>query len=156
MNWKDKAASAPYFLATSMKECPLDRFWVVQLDCGIEIYQSTQYVDVLNPWLRLKKFCEDNKIKIVNMAFATREMDIENQVNLDPNADGYFYTQRCRALLTGFEPLAGYADEAQGIGELHGNILTIHWYFTDGRRDTEARDLSLYEKSKEPLSLIRR
>ncbi len=49
------------------------------------------------------------------------------QINLKPQADGYFYSRRIRGMLSGNSMYDNYRDEAQGFGELNGNVLTIHW-----------------------------
>ena len=152
---KHEAEGAPYCLTTSMMECPFNRFWVVLLDCGLEVYQSFHSHDMDNPWLRLKQFCQDHHVTIANMAFVDQSLD--GQVNLDPGADGYFYSKRCRKLLAANPNFTGMQDDAEGVGELKGDILTIHWKLDDGRNEIEVRDLSkVHHKHREPLSLIRK
>lgn len=157
MDLRQVAKGAPYNLALSIEECPLWRFWVVLLDCGIEVYQTLEdpSLDEHSPWMRLKKFCEDHKIKIVSMAFARKDFSQMAQINLAPQADGYFYSKRMRKMLAANPYWSGYQDEAQGFGELHGDRLTIHWVDSDnGRVTTEHRDLASHKKAS-GLSLIR-
>lgn len=157
MDLTQKAEGAPYYLTTSMIRCPLGRFWVVLLDCDIEVYQSEHIGDMDNPWLRLKQFCQDNQVSIVNMACVSKDQGPYAQVNLEANADGYFYAKRCRKLLAANPNFAGMQDDAEGVGQLQGNELTIHWRLEDGRNEIEVRDLSkVHPKHAEPLSLIRK
>lgn len=157
MNLKQKAEGAPYHLITSMEECPLGRFWVVQLDQSIEVYQSHEdlTLDEPNAWMRLKQFCEDNNVKPINMAFASKDLNPNTQINLDPLADGYFYTRRSRKLMSGNPQLSGYEDHAQGVGQLHKNTLKIVWEFDSGGIEFETRDISDHPKSQ-LVSLIRK
>lgn len=156
MDLKQVAQGAPYHLATSMKECPFDRFWVVLLDSHIEVYQSIQEEKQDNPWLRLKQFCEDHDTKPINMAWAVKNLDANEQINMTPGADGYFYSKRTRKMWGASDPRwNGYQDDAEGVGELDGNVLTIHWRLDDGRIQVERRELEPDSKHGEPLSLIR-
>ena len=157
MNLKQKAEGAPYHLITSMKECPLGRFWVVQLDQGFEAYQSHEdpTLDEPNSWMRLKRFCEDHNVKPINMAFASKDLNPNTQINLDPLADGYFYTRRTRKLMTSNFHLSGYEDNAQGVGQLHKNTLKIIWEFDNGNIEFETRNIEDHPKSQ-LVSLIRK
>lgn len=158
MDLRQKAQGAPYGLVTSLEECPLGRFWVVQLDCGFDVYQSHEdpAFDEPSPWMRLKKFCEDTGAKPMNMARAGKDLNPVNQINLDPLADGYFYARRARKLLAAVPGYSGYEDSAQGVGQLHGNTLRIVWEFDDGRGvEVEERPLDAHPKSK-TVSLIRK
>lgn len=157
MNLRQKAQGAPYHLVTSMQECPLGRFWVVQLDCGFEVYQSNDdpSLEEPNSWMRLKQFCEDNKVKPVNMARAGKDLNPATQINLDPMADGYYYTRRIRRLMAGSSGYSGYQDSAHGVGQLHKNTLKIIWELDDGRFDIEERSLDDNPKSQ-LVSLIRK
>lgn len=161
MNPRQIAKGAPYCLATTIEECPFERFWVVLVDCngeGIEVYQSEDVATLGEPnsWMRLKRFCEENGFSIANMAYATKSLDPNQQINFDPMADGYFYTKRCRKLLGGFTNLNGYSDFSEGFGELKGDVLTIYWQFSDGRREKEERRISEMPKSHTMISLIRK
>jgi len=157
MNLKQQAEGAPYHLVTSMEECSLGRFWVVQLDADFEVYQSHDdpTLDESNSWMRLKQFCDDNNCRPINMAFASKDLNPGTQINLDPLADGYFYTRRARKLLTGDPRLSGYQDNAQGVGQLHRNTLKIIWEFDHGGMEFETRHLDEHPKSQ-PVSLIRK
>lgn len=157
MNLKQEAEGAPYHLVTSMEECPLGRFWVVQLDQDFEVYQSHEdpTLDEPNSWMRLKQFCEDNNVRPINMAFASKDLNPNTQINLDPLADGYFYTRRSRKLLAGNPQLSGYEDHAQGVGQLHKNTLKIIWEFDGGGIEFETRDIEDNPKSQ-LISLIRK
>ena len=156
MNLKQQAEGAPYHLATSIEECPFSRFWVVLLDTGLEIYQSEDdsTLDEPSSWMRLKKFCEDNNVKLAGMAFASTPLDPNRQINLDPLADGYFYAKRMRKLMANTN-LSGYVDQAQGVGQLYKNTLKIIWEFDDGRIEFETRDTTDNPKSK-LFSLIKK
>lgn len=157
MDLRQVAKGAPYHLATSIEECPLWRFWVVLLDCGIEVYQTLDdtSLDEQSPWMRLKRFCQDNHAKIMSMAFARKDFSQMAQINLAPQADGYFYSKRIRKMLSSSLFWSGYQDEAQGFGELHGERLTIHWVnISDGSVTTEHRDLLSHKKAS-GISLIR-
>lgn len=157
MELKQIAQGAPYHLTTSMKECSLHRFWVVLLDCGLEIYQSRHDSGMDNPWLRLKQFCQDNDVKPVNMAWATHNLDPSEQINLDSDADGFFYSKRVRRLFAPTNPAyGGYQDNAEGVGQLRGDILTVYWIKDDGTKEAEHRDLSQTLKHQNPISLIRK
>jgi len=154
---REVAQGAPYCLATSIEECPFERFWVVLLDGNIEVYQSEDdpSLDEPNAWMRLKLFCEDHDTEIMNMAYANRSFDLTQQINLDPNADGYYYTRRARKMMCANPGFAGYEDLAQGFGELHGHDLMIVWELDDGQRHVEKRDLRDNPKSSN-ISLIRK
>lgn len=157
MTLRQEAESAPYHLATKMEECGLNRFWVVQLDAGFEVYQVAEDVSLSEPnaWMRLKQFCEDHNAKIANMAFASANLDPATQINLDPLADGYFYSRRVRKMMSGDPMYGGYQDIAQGVGELHGDRLRIVWELDNGQVETEERNLSDHPKSQ-PVSLIQK
>lgn len=159
MDLREKAQGAPYHLATSLEECPLGRFWVVQLDCGLEVYQSEERSDCdePSPWLRLKRFCKDNNARPVNMARAGKDLNPSTQVNLDPTADAYFYARRARKMMCAHPAYSGYEDSAQGIGQLRGETLEIFWEYDDGRgTEVETRPLKAHPKSDPELSLIRK
>lgn len=159
MDLRQKAQDAPYHLVVSIQECPFDRFWVVQLSCGIEVYQSevNEHYDIPNPWLRLKKFCEDTGSHPVNMARASKDLNPKNQINLDPTADAYFYSRRARKLMAAHPAYSGYEDSAQGVGQLRGDILEIIWEYDDGRGlEVERRSLDDHPKSDPETSLIRK
>lgn len=150
------ANAAPYHLTTSLDACPLERFWVVQLDCNLEVYQNDKSPDLEepNPWMRLKQFCRDHGAEIVNMALAYQNPRDPRQINLDPMSDGYFYAERHRQLL---HPIKRYKDKAIGVGELKGDILTILWLLEDGREEPEVRDLTKqHPKHRSNSGLIRR
>lgn len=158
MDLRQVAKVAPYHLATKMEESDLWRFWVVLLDCGVEVYQTSENADLdePNPWVRLKQFCKDHDCKIIGMSFARKDLNPVAQINLKPMADGYFYARRVRKLMSQNPIWAGYSDEAQGFGELNGDVLTIHWVdVNDGRVTTENRDLAKHHKNKGGLGLIR-
>lgn len=157
MTLRQEAEGAPYHLATKMEECGLSRFWVVQLDAGFEVYQIAEDASLREPnaWMRLKQFCEDRDVKIANMAFASANLDPATQINLDPSADGYFYSRRVRQMMAADPMYGGYQDVAQGVGELHGDRLKIIWELDDGRVETEERNLSDHPKSQN-VSLIQK
>ena len=157
MNLKQQAEGAPYHLATSMEGCPLGRFWVVQLSPGFEVYQTPDdpALEEPNSWMRLKQFCEDNGVVPINMAFASKDLNPDTQVNLDPLADGYFYARRTRKLMAGNPQWSGYQDHAQGVGQLHKDTLKIIWELDDGEIQCEERKLSDHPKSN-PISIIRK
>ena len=156
MDLREIAQGAPYCLATSIKECPFDRFWVVLLENEVEVYQSALdgSLDEPNPWMRLKILCRQQNVKIVNMAMANKALDPDSQINLDPDADGYYYSERKRFLLCANPRFTGYQDDAEGVGELHGSTLKIFWMMADGGCEVEERDLSEHPKSGN-ISLIR-
>lgn len=151
------AENAPYYLATSIEQTPYDRFWVVLLEGSVEVYQSAEdpTLDEPNSWMRLKLFCEQQDVKIVNMAKANKSLDPNMQINLDPAADGYYYSRRMRKMMSANPAFCGYEDISQGIGELHGDDLRIIWELEDGRAHVELRKLSDYPKSSH-VSLIRK
>lgn len=157
MDLRAVAQGAPYCLATSLEECSLDRFWVVQLDCGFDVFQSVENasLDEPNAWMRLKQFCADHNVKITNMARASRDLNPHTQINFDPMADGYFYARRVRKLMCGNPLLNGYVDRAEGCGQLHKNVLKIVWEMESGGIDLETRDLDENPKSN-IVSLIRK
>ena len=151
------ANAAPYCLTTSLDACPLERFWVVQLDCNLEVYQNDKSPDLEepNPWMRLKQFCKDHGAEVINMALAYRNPRDPRQINLDPMADGYFYSERMRQLV--MHPTKRYRDNAIGVGELKGDILTILWLLDDGREEPEVKDLTKqHPKHGSNSGLIRR
>lgn len=162
VDWKAVASSTPYHLATEMEYCPFDKFWVVLLTSEegetCEVYQNEPdaNIDPANPWLRLRKFCEDHpQLRIVNMAYVNKLAGVDGQINLRPNAKGYFYAKRMRRLFN-----AGpynFTDEAQGVGFLDEDNITlnIQWVFPDGRMEAEQRPLIVDEKQAEPKGLIR-
>jgi len=158
MNLRQQAKDAPYHLTTEMEGCSMWRFWVVLLDCGLEVYQTEEdsSLDEPNAWLRLKQFCQDHNCKIVSMSFARQDFNPVAQINLKASADGYFYSKRIRKMMAANPQFSGYQDEAQGFGELNGNTLTIHWVdSSDGRVTTETRDLTEGGKHSGNLGLIR-
>ena len=151
------ANAAPYHLTTSLDACPLARFWVVQLDCNLEVYQNDKSPDLdePDPWMRLKRFCNDHGAEIVNMALAYRNPRDPRQVNLDPMSDGYYYGQRHRQLI--LHPVKTYEDHAVGVGELQGDKLTILWSLDDGNEEVEVKNLAQLDPKHQSLSfLIRR
>ena len=156
-NLQKIAEGEQYYLTTSMEQCLLGRFWVMQLDANFEVYQTHDDGSLAeaNPWLRLKQFCEDHNIKPINMAFASQDLNHDEKINLDPHADAYFYARRSRKLMSGNPHHAGYEDHAQGVGQLHKDHLKIIWEFSDGGMDFEERDLSENPKSN-LISLIRK
>ena len=151
------ANAAPYYLTTSLDACPLERFWVVQLDCNLEVYQNDKSPDLdkADPWMRLKQFCKDHGAEIINMAFAYRNPRDPRQVNMDPTSDGYFYSERHRQLV--MHPRRNYQDHAIGVGELKGEKLTVLWLFDDGNEEVEIKDLTqIHPKHNSMSMLIRR
>jgi hypothetical protein len=151
------ANAAPYHLTTSLDACPLERFWVVQLDCHLEVYQNDKSPDFAepDPWMRLKKFCQDHGAIILNMALARRNPRDPRQINLDPMSDGYFYSERHRQLV--IHPTKHYQDHAVGVGELKGDKLTILWMFDNDQEEVEVKDLTeLHPKHQSMNALIRR
>lgn len=157
MDPREKAKNAPYHLVTSLGECLLERFWVVQLDCGIEVYQSEENPDYDEPnsWMRLKRFCEDTGCRPVNMARAGKDLNPHTQINLDPKADGYYYSRRLRKLMAANPGYSGYQDHAQGVGQLFGDLLQIMWEMDNGQIEIEERKLGDHPKSNN-ISLIRK
>jgi hypothetical protein len=160
MDLRHVAKGAPYHLATSLEECPLWRFWVVLLDSGqgMEIFQTPDEAafEESSTWMRLRRFCDDHDLRIVGMAYAQKDLDQSCQINLTPQADGYFYSKRIRKMMAAHPAFSGYSDEAQGVGELKGDILTIHWIDSNtGRVTTESRDITARKKPTGLLGLIR-
>ncbi len=129
----------------------------MQLVAFFELYQVAEEISLFEPnaWMRLKQFCEDRDVKIANMAFASASLDPATQINLDPSADGYFYSRRVRHMMAADPSYGGYQDVAQGVGELHGDRLNIIWELDDGRVETEERKLSDHPKSQ-LMSLIKK
>ncbi len=154
---REAAKDAPYHLTTKKGACPLHVFWVVLLDCGLEVYQNDKDPNLVepDPWMRLKQFCQDYDTAIVNMAFAYKLEKDPRQINLDPMADGYFYTQRLRKLW-GTRSIIQYEDRSIGVGQLNGNILRIIWVLDDGQEQSETRDISVYHPKSQLFSLIRK
>jgi hypothetical protein len=157
MSLIELATSAPYCLATAMSDINLGRFWVVQLSCGFEVYQTEDdpTLEEPNSWMRLKAFCDDNDVQIVNMARANKNLDQSNQVNLDPMADGYYYARRVRHMMSYHPAFSGYNDNAEGIGQLHKNVLKIIWEIDGGGIEVEERKLDDNPKSNF-ISLIKK
>lgn len=155
MDLRQVAEGAPYHLITRMEQCPLGRFWVVQLDTDFEVYQDEDHSDLGEPnaWMRLKKFCEDHGIRPMNMAFANKNLDRSTQIDMDPLADAFYYTRRMRKLWGAPAYYGPYLDEAQGVGQLFKNTLKIIWELEDGRFEVEERKLDDHPKSR-PVSLI--
>jgi len=155
---REAARGAPYHLTTVREGCKLDRFWVVMLDCGIEVYQNDKdpNLEEPDPWMRLKKFCKDYDVAILSMALAYRLERDPRQINLDAMADGYFYVQRLRMLFNATLPVS-YSDRAIGIGQLNGDILRIVWVLDDGEEHGEMRNLceKHYKHSANTPTLIR-
>ena len=146
MDFKKNAGSEPYFLATSINETSLYKFWVVLLEHNIEIYQTPndKNLKIHEPWLRLKAFCNDFNIKILSMAFAQK--DFSKQLNLSHIADGYFYSKRIQ------KQLPGNTYYSQGFGELSNNELKIHW-IDDVTSDVQIENRKI-NKNFIPLGLI--
>lgn len=151
-DWKAVASSAPYDLATEIEECPFGRFWVVLLasdgDQPVQVFQDEPMFDCdpPNPWLRLRRLCSDHpELRIVNMAYVQRHQG-QGQINLSPNAEGYFYAKRMRQTFN-----AGpytFNDECEGVGSLDDGRLTIFWVDTSDstRCEQEVRDVSEEDK----------
>jgi len=154
---KTIAEGAPYYLATSIEQTPFYRFWVVLLENGLEVYQSCDdpKLEEPNSWIRLKQFCEDNDVKPSSMAFASADLNPHTQINLDPLADGYFYTKRIRKLIAANPNFSGREDHAQGVGQLYKDTLKIIWEFDDGSIEMEERNIKDNPKSN-LISLIRK
>ena len=152
MNTKDVARDS-YHLATRLEECPFNSFWVVLLDDGTEVYQTEDRADLpeSSPWMRLKRFCAEHGRKIRHMAYAFRDGSSQ-QINCVPDAAGYFFAKRLRQLLAPDPRIAGYKDEAVGVGYLRHNILTINWMRNDGVIEEENRNMTDLQL---PLTLIR-
>lgn len=151
------ANATPYHLTTSLEACPLERFWVVQLDCKLDVFQNDKSPDMQepDPWMRLKQFCKDHGAEIVNMALAYRNPRDPRQINLDPMSDGYYYAERQRKLI--MHPTRNYQDHSVGVGELQGDKLTILWTFDDGAEESEVKDLTKqHPKHQSMPTLIRR
>lgn len=158
MNLRQVAMAAPYLLCTSQSETPLYQFWVVKLDSGLEVYQTPDdpTLDEPNAWLRLRAYCEDTNSKILCMAYATQDHDQSRQVNLEPNADGYFYSRRIRKLMAANPGFSGYSDTSEGFGLLSDNVLSITWIDAKtGRSTVENRNLDANPKCGDHLGLIR-
>jgi hypothetical protein len=153
MNCKTVASNDPYCLSTDDTRCLSKRYWVVILDNGLTIFESEPRIDLspANPWLRLKQLCEDMQTRILGMAYVDPN-NPNNQLNLDNNADGYYYS---RMIYQSLNLGPQFQGEAEGVGYLHGDILTIHWYFLDGKIEVEHRDLSKQHPKVKNLSLIR-
>ena len=149
MDLRKIAQGAPYFLVIDLEECPLDRFWVVQLSCGFDIFQTNEdrFLDEPNPWMRLKQFCKDFDIKPMNMARANKDLNPITQINFDPLADAYYYSKRIRKLMCGNPILNGYSDQSEGFGQLFKNTLRIVWELEDGSVELEERNLTDHPKS---------
>jgi hypothetical protein len=158
MDLRQVAKGAPYHLATMIEECPLWRFWVVLLDRQIQIFQTPDEasLDEHSTWMRLKQFCIDHDCKIVGMAFAQKDLNPAVQINIPTMADGYFYSKRIRKMMAANPAYGGYQDEAQGVGVLQGDELTIHWVNSDdGSVTIQKRSLDSHQKSTGMLGLIR-
>jgi hypothetical protein len=141
------ARGAPYRLVTSLEECPFEDYWtavIEQQDQLLTIYQSTKTDK--DSWFRLKDFCQDHGLTISHVL-----VNGSRKVCLSPNADGYFYTKRIRRMMAADPRATAMSDQGIGIGELHGDILTIHWLNGSGTNEVESRKLEL-----DPPSLIRR
>jgi len=149
------ANAAPYHLTTSLDACPLERFWVVLLDCHIEVYQNDKCMDLdePDPWMRLKKFCQEQNARIMHMALAYKDRDDASQISLQPMSDGYFYSERSRRLI---HPVHTYNDHSIGVGQLFDDKLQIVWTLDNGQTEVEVRDLSkLHPKHSTLPQLIR-
>ncbi len=157
MDLREAAKGTPYHLTTQRKACPLHMFWVVLLDCGLEVYQNDKDSNLAepDPWMRLKQFCQDHDTAIVNMALAYKLEKDPRQINLDPMADGYFYIQRLRKLWGTISSIQ-YEDHSIGVGQLNGHMLRIVWTLDDGREQYETRDMNTYHPKSQLLSLIRK
>jgi len=136
------AKGAPYHLTTVREGCPLDKFWVVMLDCGIEVYQNDKdpNLEEPDPWMRLKQFCADYDVSILGMALGYRLERDPRQINLDNMASGYFYAQRVRMLFGASVP-THYSDRAIGVGQLNDDVLRIVWVLDNGEEHAEMRHL---------------
>lgn len=60
--------------------------WIVELDNGETIYQD-EYEGEKSAWLRLKQYCEENKLKIVDMRLQFRS----HVEQVGKGYDGYFF-----------------------------------------------------------------
>jgi hypothetical protein len=154
MNGEIIANGAPYYLITDRSNCSLDCFWVVILDNNMAVFQDEPRSDIrpCNPWLRLKKFCEDTGAKILGMAFIGNN-DPNKQLNLKNNAEGYFYAKRIRALFNA--GVWNFQDVSEGVGYLENDTLIIYWYINNVQVEIEYRNILDYHPQMEDSSLIR-
>lgn len=132
-----------YGLATTIEECPYEKFWVVILSDGTQVFQSEPDAkfNQPNPWVRLKQYCQDKKLHVAGMAYANKAYDQSQQINLSHLADGYFYSKRVRKMLTYHPAYTGFQDNAEGVGEVFGDKLIIKWIHPDGRIEDEIREI---------------
>lgn len=70
--------------------------WFCKLDNGLTVYQDDDRPGLEEPssWLRLRQYCSENNVNIVEMSARFRS----NQVLVGAGADGYFFR---RAILGG-------------------------------------------------------
>jgi hypothetical protein len=148
----EQKARLDYHLATRLEECPFEWYWAVSIDNGFNVFQTEddQSLKEPNSWMRLKQFCQDEKVKIIAMVYGCRSNSRAN-LNITPNADGYFFAKRVRRMLMATDPnFWGYEDQATGFGALNKNTLHIMWRDPKGQLLHESRDIG----QNQPITLI--
>jgi len=92
--------------------------WVVTLNNGQTVYQDDGRPGVSphSAWIRLKEYCNKNKLYITNFSFGFRS----NKKTLEPNADGYYFCKGSRGAFGASKTLQLFF-----IGTLINNVLSV-------------------------------
>lgn len=94
-------------------------YWNVRLSNGLEVYEDD---GVENCWLRLKRYCEENNLYIVNMVLCFRS----HHVQIPTNAPGYFFIKGIMSFVGG----QTYHQYKIGILNNNGDFVEITTYDT--------------------------
>jgi len=140
MEIKNRALSEPYYLLLEQPES--GGYWAADLDCGITVYQceKDEALPQPQPWLRLKKFCEEQGANICGLSYFSSRNKV---TSIKPNADGYFFSNKVVKGISMPFPQPNSGTFFVGIGFVEGSILNISWINTETSRvEQETRDLA--------------
>lgn len=95
--------------------------WIATLSNGLIVYQDDDRYGPKDPaWLRLTKYCKDNKLRLNNLRIQFRSNIIDF-----PEFEGYYYTKGAGADMNG-----GRTEHFFVIGLLNQGILRKTWWKT--------------------------
>lgn len=111
--------------------------WEVKLNNGEKIYQDDGRpgVQPYSAWRRLRKYCEENQLYIIEMLFGFRS----NTYSLPSNADGYFFSHGSRGCFGSTRTIFLFH-----VGVLQNGILNVTCWKTPEmlKENTECRDIT--------------
>lgn len=115
--------------------------WIVKLNNGQNVYSFDHHeVKTESSWVKLKKYCEENKLYIVDMKIHFRS----NIVSLPENQNGYFFRRGILASL-----LSEYSQHFMYVGYLDREQIVVKKYQVPAMLldDTELRTVEGNEDS---------